>query len=136
MGQVQTETAYYQPNPDASHLPFSPIRSAPYYDPILAKGESGWGLRVVNSHDILIYGAGLYSFFDNYDVQCSQIGEGARCQKRIFSVEGKKSERVRVYGLNTVGTNKMVTVDGRDVVAWGDNVDGFVHTVAVFGKGV
>ncbi|KAH6618327.1 glycoside hydrolase family 55 protein [Chaetomium sp. MPI-SDFR-AT-0129] len=136
LGQIQTETAYYQPNPDASHLPFTPRRGAPYYDPVFAKGESGWGLRVVDSKDVLVYGAGLYSFFDNYDVQCSQIGEGARCQERIFSVEGKKSERVRVYGLNTVGTNKMATVDGKDVIVWEDNVDGFVHSVAVFGKGV
>jgi hypothetical protein len=85
---------------------------------------------VVDSTGLYVYGAGLYSFFDNYDVSCSQIGEGARCQNRGFSVEGKSE--VRVYNLNTVGTNKMVTVDGVDVVNYEDNVDGFVHSVALF----
>jgi len=28
---------------------------------------AAWGLRVLNSNNILIYGAGLYSFFSNYD---------------------------------------------------------------------
>ncbi|KAK4135130.1 glycoside hydrolase family 55 protein [Trichocladium antarcticum] len=128
MGQIQTETAYYQPNPDA-RLPFAAV--AKYHDPVFAQtGESGWGLRVVDSEAVLVYGAGLYSFFDDYDVGCSQIGEGATCQKRIFSVEGKS--QVRVYNLNTVGTSKMVTVDGRDVVAYEDNIDGFVHSVSLF----
>ncbi|KAL2132211.1 hypothetical protein VTI74DRAFT_4067 [Chaetomium olivicolor] len=127
MGQIQTETAYYQPNPDA-RIPFPSLTK--YHDPVFAQGESGWGLRVVESKGLVVYGAGLYSFFDNYDVSCSQIGEGARCQKRIFSVEG--GSEIRVYNLNTVGTNKMVTVDGQDVAKYEDNIDGFVHTIALF----
>ncbi|KAK3291179.1 pectate lyase superfamily protein-domain-containing protein [Chaetomium fimeti] len=128
MGQIQTETAYYQPNPDA-RLPF-PAEKA-YHDPELAAGESGWGLRVVDSTGLVVYGAGLYSFFDNYDVNCSQIGEGATCQQRIFSVEGECD--LRVYNLNTVGTKNMVTVDGVDVADYEDNIDGFVHSIALFG---
>jgi len=27
---------------------------------------NAWGLRVINSQNILVYGAGLYSFFDDY----------------------------------------------------------------------
>lgn len=93
MGQIQTETAfvlpkfplfftkyahtrdacrYYQPNPDAL-IPFAP--NAAIHDPDFAatcEGKSGncavgWGLRVVDSKDINVYGAGLYSFFDNFD---------------------------------------------------------------------
>ncbi|KAL2158824.1 hypothetical protein VTH06DRAFT_4016 [Thermothelomyces fergusii] len=131
MGQIQTETAYYQPNPDG-RLPFPPLEA--YHDPVLAEGESGWGLRVVGCEGVLVYGAGLYSFFDNYDVNCSQIGQGARCQKRIFSLEGGgRNRNVRVYNLNTVGTNKMITVDGVDVASYEDNIDGFVHSIALFG---
>ncbi|KAK4243804.1 glycoside hydrolase [Corynascus novoguineensis] len=129
MGQIQTESAYYQPNPDAT-LPFPALEK--YHDPVFAEGESGWGLRVVDSTGVLVYGAGLYSFFDNYDVNCSQIGEGARCQKRIFSVEGDATD-LRLYNLNTVGTNKMITVDGVDVANYDDNIDGFVHSIALFG---
>jgi hypothetical protein len=29
--------------------------------------SEGWGLRVLDSTDIFVYGAGLYSFFDNND---------------------------------------------------------------------
>ena len=130
MGQIQTETAYYQPNPDAT-VPFA--AEPRYHDPVFAEpGDSGWGLRVVRSDGVLVYGAGLYSFFDNYDVTCSQIGEGARCQARTFSVED--GSRLRVYNLNTVGTNNMVTVDGVDVAHYADNIDGFVHSIALFGS--
>ncbi|KAK1763224.1 hypothetical protein QBC33DRAFT_459731 [Phialemonium atrogriseum] len=126
LGQIQTETAYYQPNPDAT-IPF-PTNST-YHDPVLATGESGWGVRIVDSSDILVYGAGLYSFFDNNDVTCSNEGNTDKCQKRIFSVEGSS---VSVYNLNTVGTTKMITVDGTDVASYSDNADGFVQTIALF----
>lgn len=55
MGQIQTETAYYQPNPDAL-FPFP--QDSRYKDPGFKKGEDGWGMRVVDSRDILVYGAG------------------------------------------------------------------------------
>ncbi|TLS29191.1 hypothetical protein PpBr36_00045 [Pyricularia pennisetigena] len=126
-GQMQTETAYYQPNPDAT-LPF-PV-DLKFSDPTLDKGQSGWGLRAVDSKDILVYGAGLYSFFDNYNLTCSLEGQGQRCQSRIMSVE--RSARVNVYNLNTVGVGSQITVDGLDVSRWQDNKNGFVNTVAVF----
>jgi glucan 1,3-beta-glucosidase len=64
--------SYYQPNPVAP-APFT-VNSA-YNDPNFGtscSGESGncaeaWGLRIVNSQNVLIYGAGLYSFYNNYD---------------------------------------------------------------------
>jgi glucan 1,3-beta-glucosidase len=72
-GQIQTETAYWQPNPNASVV--FPIASG-WNDPNFATScagvagqcNMGWGLRVVNSSSILVYGAGLYSFFNNYSV--------------------------------------------------------------------
>jgi glucan 1,3-beta-glucosidase len=72
-GQIQTETAYWQPNPNASVV--FPIASG-WNDPDFATScagvagqcNMGWGLRVVNSSSILVYGAGLYSFFNNYGV--------------------------------------------------------------------
>lgn len=33
----------------------------------------GWGLRVVDSTDLHVYGAGLYSFFNNYDASKSPL---------------------------------------------------------------
>ena len=71
-GQYQTETPYYQPNPDAV-LPFAPVASLndPDFVASCATSTSGncadaWGMRIINSVNILTYGAGFYSFFTNY----------------------------------------------------------------------
>jgi glucan 1,3-beta-glucosidase len=70
-GQIQTETAYYQPNPPAP-VPFPATLAWNDYDfeigcaGVEGNCAMGWGLRVINSLSILVYGAGLYSFFDNY----------------------------------------------------------------------
>jgi hypothetical protein len=66
MGLIQTETPYFQSNPDAS-TPFT--ANAAYSDPVFSGDASinkAWGLRIVDSEDVFVYGAGLYSFFDNY----------------------------------------------------------------------
>jgi glucan 1,3-beta-glucosidase len=73
LGQIQTETAYWQPAPKAGTV-FPVV--AGWNDPVFAEScvgvsgncAMGWGLRVISSTDILVYGAGLYSFFDNYSV--------------------------------------------------------------------
>ena len=147
MGQIQTETAYYQPNPPAP-LPVTP--RADWKDPTFpafclnATGFNftgpntnfsnpcdGYGVRLTDaSSGTLIYGAGLYSFFANYNTSCSAIGSGAACQDKIFSIEGGSS--VSVYNLNTVGTQSMVNIDGRSVASYSDNVAGFTDTIALF----
>lgn len=78
-GQIQTETAYYQPNPPST-IPFASNFAYGDYDfktHCTGKPNNcamGWGLRVVNSQSIIVYGAGLYSFFDNYSTgkDCEQ----------------------------------------------------------------
>lgn len=62
---------YYQPNPQAP-APFTAVSSL--NDPTFSNcaGQAAncydaWGLRIVNSKNVLIYGAGHYSFFNNYD---------------------------------------------------------------------
>jgi glucan 1,3-beta-glucosidase len=61
---------YYQPNPQAP-APFTPQTSL--NDPTFSNcaGQTSncydaWGLRIVNSENVLVYGAGHYSFFNNY----------------------------------------------------------------------
>jgi glucan 1,3-beta-glucosidase len=86
MGQIQTETPYYQPNPNAI-IPFTP--NAAYDDPDFAAscaGKTGncamaWGVRMVESTDIVTYGAGLYSFFNNYQtsMQTSPLSPKNTC---------------------------------------------------------
>ena len=136
-GFIQTETPYYQPNP-AAPLPFS--YDAGLVDPqvptatVTVNGTripaaNAWGLRITNSKDILVYGAGHYSFFDNYNVTCSNQGNGEICQDQIVDLVGTNSA-LTIYALSTVGTHYQIT-DGSDNVAfYGDNLNGFVDTIA------
>ncbi|KAL2846901.1 pectate lyase superfamily protein-domain-containing protein [Aspergillus pseudoustus] len=138
MGQIQTETAYYQPNPNAL-IPFAPEPSIhdPDFESSCASSTGncavGWGLRVVDSQDLHVYGAGLYSFFDNYDATCSAYGGnggGQNCQNSIFSIEGDSS--ITVYNLNTLGSKSMVDKDGESLASFSDNIGVFTNNIAHF----
>ena len=97
-----------------------------------------------------MYGAGLYSFFNNYSTTCSDQGNGEVCQNRIVSIEGTSSA-ITIYNENTgkwsfgppdiatltyviVGVHYMITLSGKDVATYSDNLDGFVDTIALYRK--
>lgn len=146
MGQIQTETAYYQPNPPA---PLPVVPQAAWNDPTFpafclnATGFNftgvntsfsnpcdGYGVRLTGAtSDTLIYGAGLYSFFANYNTTCSAIGSGAACQSKILSIEDRSA--VSVYNLNTVGSQSMADLDAISIIDSQDNIAGFTSSVAV-----
>ncbi|TMW66273.1 hypothetical protein Poli38472_004038 [Pythium oligandrum] len=133
MGHIQTETPYYQSHPGIE-VPFDV--NPDYNDPSIecASGDSAcaksWGVRVYNSKDILIAGAGLYSFFENWAQDCLDVFPQT-CQTRMTSIEGKSSNIV-VYNMNTVGTAKMVTVDGIDAGAQSNATkNSFSHTAVL-----
>jgi glucan 1,3-beta-glucosidase len=124
MGLIQTETAYYQPNPDAT-FPFSPIES--WSDPVYEKGDDGLGLIVRGSSQVEIYGAGLYSFFNAYSTTCSNQGGSINCQKRILYIDADSS--INLYNLVTVGVSNLVNYAGTDYAAQSGLQDGFVETL-------
>ncbi|KAL6706614.1 exo-1,3-beta-glucanase [Coniothyrium glycines] len=137
-GFIQTETPYYMPSPDARTQPYT--TSATYADPnyatSCASGStcSAWGLRALNTRNLLIYGGGLYSFFRNYDLTCSAADapDGFRnCQTQVMSVEGESS--VQAFALSQVGVETMVTVDGVGKASWRDNLSGYANTIGWFG---
>ncbi len=134
MGQVQTETPYYQPHP-AAPQPFA--AQAHYHDPdfdALCGGDpSGrcrmaWGLRVVESSNITVAGAGLYSFFSNYGQAC--LTADGKCQERVLSLEACGA--VRIFNLNTIGVSSMIDVDGHSLALAADNVNVYPETIALF----
>jgi len=125
------------PTPDARNQPYG--RSDRYSDPDYTtacpadKTCDAFGLRVLNSKNVMIYGGGLYSFFKNQSTQCSlaDAPNGLRdCQNRIFSIEGDSS--VQWFALNQVGALEMVTIDGVDKARWSDNLSVYSNTIGWF----
>ena len=130
MGAIQTETAYMQSSPDALNAGFSP--NSAFTDPTFGTCtdelcKKTWGLRVVESSDVFVYGAGLYSFFDNYQQECLATES---CQENMVSLECSSS--VYLYGLSTKAATNMVLVDGTSQALQSDNTNGFCQTVALF----
>jgi glucan 1,3-beta-glucosidase len=129
-GFIQTETPYYQPTPDALHSPY--VRQAAYNDPIFAAGQSAWGLRAVDSTNILVYGGGLYSFFTNQNTACSSADapNGRRiCQNQILSLEGTTS--FQAFALSEVGVEQMLNINGQNKAIWSDNLSVYPNTIGL-----
>ncbi|KAF2660462.1 glycoside hydrolase family 55 protein [Lophiostoma macrostomum CBS 122681] len=137
-GFIQTETPYWQPTPDAKSQPyptdFNTLRD-PNYSTLCPAGTcDAFGLRILDSSSIHIYGAGLYSFFKNYDLSCSDkdAPNGLRdCQNEIFSVEGSSTDII-VYTLSEVGALQMVTIDKAEKASWKDNLSVYSNTIGLF----
>jgi len=73
-GMIQTEQPYYQPTPKPPE-PFKDAVGSFNRDPTFPctdkePCDEGWAVRVVDSQDITILGAGLYSWFDTYEQEC------------------------------------------------------------------
>ncbi|KIJ33935.1 glycoside hydrolase family 55 protein, partial [Sphaerobolus stellatus SS14] len=124
LGLIQTESPYYQPSP-APPAPFS-INSA-FHDPSFPSGvDHAWGLYVSNSQNILIYGAGLYSFFQNYGQDCVNNG-ASNCQSQIVNIDTASS--INLYSLSTVGVTFQLTIGGTPIANQANNLNGFQSTV-------
>lgn len=128
MSLIQTETAYMQGNPDAN-TPFT--ANTAYNDPSFTTCTADncartWGLRIVDSEDVYVYGAGLYSFFDNYDQTCL---ETENCQESIVSIENSAAH---VFGLSTKASKNMLTVNGKSQALDADNRNNYCATLSYF----
>ncbi|OQE24328.1 hypothetical protein PENSTE_c007G09142 [Penicillium steckii] len=129
MGLIQTETPYYQSNPTAL-VPYTPQKT--WNDPDFsscktASCRKAWGLRVLDSKDLYIYGAGLYSFFENYAQSCLNSED---CQENMVEVD---CSDVHIYGLSTKASVNMVTSSkGKSMVPESDNTSNFCSTIALF----
>lgn len=86
-----------------------------------------YGLRIFQSSYVLVYGAGLYSFFNNYDSACILT---TNCQEHMVSLT--RSEGIYIFALNTVATTDMVEVDDTALVPALMNANWFCHTVVIF----
>ncbi|KXX81005.1 Glucan 1,3-beta-glucosidase [Madurella mycetomatis] len=132
LAHIQTETPYFQGNPDATR-PFTVNTELadPDFEAQCTGDETGlckraWGVRAINSDNIFIYGAGLYSFFDNYGQVCL---ETQSCQTHMVSLE---DSAVHFYGLSTKASVNMLTVNGQSAALDRDNRNNFCATLALF----
>ncbi|KAK7023972.1 pectate lyase superfamily protein-domain-containing protein [Favolaschia claudopus] len=117
LGLIQTESPYYQPNP-APPAPFT-VNTA-FQDPSNWSGiTAAWGLRVTSSTNIIVFGAGLYSFFQNYGQNCLTP---VNCQSQITNIDSTSS--VNIYGLSTVGTTFQLSVNQAGVINQSQNANG------------
>lgn len=129
MGLIQSETPYYQSNP-TSLTPYTPQDS--WNDPDFSNCTTNscrkaWGLRVLGSSDVFIYGAGLYSFFENYAQSCLNSED---CQENMVEVD---CSDVKLYGLSTKAAVNMVTSsNGKSLVPQKPNESNYCSTIALF----
>lgn len=129
MGLIQSETPYYQSNP-TSLTPYTSQNS--WNDPDFANCTTNscrkaWGLRVLGSSDVFVYGAGLYSFFENYAQSCLNSED---CQENMVEVD---CSDVKLYGLSTKAAVNMVTSSsGKSLVPQKPNKSNFCSTIALF----
>lgn len=132
-GFIQTETPYYQPNPNAPSSPYAANATwnDPDYSTCLSGNCDALGLYVDNSKTVYIYGAGLYSFFNDYSTTCSDAGNGENCQSEIFRVAGSTTG-LRVYCLNTVGVTNMIEVAGTSKAVYSDNISVYPDGLVLF----
>lgn len=155
IAQAQTETPYYQPNP-AAPAPFHNVNST-IYDPDFAfdcnstgyfqeinnnnasaDGNSqgtppcgmAWGMRILGSSNVVAYGMGLYSFFNNYDTNCSQVAKGNEiCQARIFWVGPVLEDKNFVGLLNAVDLDPPL---GKNASHLGGHIETNMTNIAVY----
>ncbi|KAJ7722998.1 exo-beta-1,3-glucanase [Mycena maculata] len=122
LGLIQTETPYFQPAP-APPAPFALNNT--FKDPSSWSDiSSAWGLRIDASTNIIVFGAGLYSFFSNYGEGCL-VPEA--CQTHMVNVDNTSS--VHIYSLSTVGTTFQVSANQLGVINQSSNQNGFAATV-------
>ena len=120
---------YWQSNPTAL-TPFTAQTS--FNDPDFStcttdSCRKAWGLRVSSSSDTLIYGAGLYSFFENYDQTCLATES---CQENIVQID---CSPISIFGLSTKASTNMITSsDGTSLAKQEDNTSSFAQTIALF----
>ncbi|CAF3635715.1 unnamed protein product [Fusarium graminearum] len=134
MGMIQTETPYYQPVPRPPQ-PFQPglFPNDPTFKTCQAtvpRCFSAWALRVVDSSSVYILGAGLYSWFSDYNQDCVKTND---CQRR--AVEIQQSSDLWIYNLCTKAILDMVTPTGGIATLAKNNVNGFLSSILAWLEG-
>lgn len=110
MGMIQTESPYFQETPKAPE-PFTSVLGQFTGDPDFKDCDPNdrrcafsWGVLINKSKDIFVYGAGLYSWFQEYEQTCLETMD---CQKKMVQI--LESTAIWVYNMATVGVLEMLS---------------------------
>ncbi|EMC92403.1 glycoside hydrolase family 55 protein [Baudoinia panamericana UAMH 10762] len=134
-GFIQTETPYMQPYPLVP-TPFQYNNA--YDDPTftICTGsdatstnvpcKDAWGLRIVNSNDVMIMSTGMYSFFNGYTQDCVP---GQNCQENMIRIQ---NSHVSMYAVTTKAAVNMIIDDNGNTVKGADNRNVFGDTVCYY----
>lgn len=127
---IQTESPYYQVAPRAPAPialtgvhPMDPVFSH-CTDPTSKRCAVSWAVRILNSANIFLYGAGLYSWFQEYSQQCV-LDEN--CQDRVFEISSSRS--IWIYNLITKASLEMISPQGGVAVLAKDNKVNYCNIV-------
>lgn len=131
---MQTESPYFQPTPRAPK-PFTPgvFPNDPTFEDCPADSNTcpmAWAARVLDSTDILVYSAGLYSWFSSYSQDCVAR---ENCQARVVRVE--QSSHIWLYGLATKATLEMVSPLNASATIAAKNQNGFLSSILAWLEG-
>ncbi|RYP46686.1 hypothetical protein DL768_007158 [Monosporascus sp. mg162] len=109
LGHIQTETPYYQPAPLAPE-PFSTgsfSGDPDFADCTEDSCKESWALRIIDSSQVILHSAGMYSFFSNYTEDCVNTED---CQQRIAQVTG--SNNITLFNIFTKGSREIASGNG------------------------
>lgn len=138
IGHCQTESPYFLGNGVATADQLAPPQAdwddPQWKDTADTFDNRSWGLRIVSSQSIHLYGAGLYSFFDAYKE--NQL-DARRCQRSLLCIEDKDDKERRHGGVNivnlcTIGIKSMLDIgDGKKTSSCEEKLQEAEHRVGM-----
>jgi hypothetical protein len=132
MAHLQTETPYYQASPPATQ-PFTVgmFVNDPLFENCLgstAGCAKAWALRIIESSEVFIYGAGVYSFFEQYSQTCLATES---CQ--VGLIDTSYSQGIWLYSVFTKGATQSISPEGGIIpVLAKDNQNGYLTAISAW----
>lgn len=134
-GMIQTESPYFQGTAvSQSPGPFSASVGQFGNDPIFEDGtctgtglvcDVSWAVIIEAVNNLTIAGAGLYSWFANYDQDVCV--DAQNCQQRLVK-DGGSNAGLYIWNLITIGATEMISnTDSSEVVLAANNTQSIMH---------
>jgi hypothetical protein len=134
MGMIQTESPYYQASPRAP-APFKAgaFSSDPTFTDCAHDSKTcavSWAVRIIDSSNIYVLGAGLYSWFSDYSQKCLDT---ENCQDRGFQIE--ESYNIWLFNIVTKAIVEMISPTNLVPTYARDNKNGYCSSVLAWFRG-